>query len=373
MAQRKGCRCRGRGLFLALVILVHLGFVSLSEGADVGCPSYPADPSWKDGIEGDAITAIQVRIMRGVRVLAGTFQQGEKPLLTRPDSNSEQEEVQGVRLVATRAELSDSPNVYKVSVMLTLGFWQKYSPVGLRGGGRGRIPQGGAMQDVSINGDGTFNEKTGELCVVGCITTVCKYKISLLYPAPKTIHRVSAVGNISSVVDAADPTFFDPVSLHSITDGPFQYTMNATLARECPKMESDVAVGKLWKEEKVCSQGWASSHQVWSTQAFDVVWNPECQGANCSPFAKIGRAGDGNVSSLRFDRIRCDGNRIQGILVVTENLQAIDRFADPSATEGTLIAEGTWDPTTGKMCMIACHLYGQWLIYFRVRQLRRFQ
>lgn len=357
MAHQERCRW---SFAVAFWIFLHLGLCVvpvLGEGANAGCPSYPSDPSWKDSLGGDQSSAVPVRIMRSLRVLAGTFQQGARPLLTKPTTSSEREEVQGVRLVVIHASPSDSRDVYSVSVTLTLGFWQKYSPVGLRGGGRGRLP--GSTQDVNINGEGTFNEKTGELCVIGCIGSLCKYKLSLRYPAPKTIHHVSTVGKLSSIAEATDPTFFDPVTLHSITDGPFQYTMNATLAKECPTMEPDVLAEKLWREEKVCSQGWASSHQVWSTQAFDVVWNPECEGANCSPFVKVGKAGEGKGASLRFDRIRCDGNRIQGILVVTNSLQAIDRFADPTATDGTLIAEGTWDSTTGKMCMIACHLFGK--------------
>lgn len=350
MAQRR----RGHGVLLLLLMIVPVW-------GEIGCPSYPPDPSWKGSVSDEQATAVQVQVMRRLRVLAGTFQQGTRPLLTRQDPATplSQDEVQGVRLVVMKAAPSESREVYAVSVMLTLGFWPKYSPVGLRGGGRGRLPQGGASLDVNINGDGLFNTQTGELCALGCIGSVCKYKINLLYPAPKTIHRVSAVGNLSSVVDATDPSFFDPVSLHSITDGPFQYTMNATLATECPKMGADIASGKLWREEKVCSQGWASSHQIWSTQNFDVAWNPECTGANCSPFVHVGKSGDGRAGSLRFDRIRCDGTRIQGLLMVTNSPQAVDRFADPTATDGMLIAEGTWDSTTGKMCMIACHSYGQ--------------
>lgn len=342
-------------------MLVLLLMIVPAWGADIGCPSYPPDPSWKGSVSDEQATAVQVQVMRRLRLLAGTFQQGNRPLLTKQDPATplSQDEVQGVRLVVMKASPSDSREVYAVSVMLTLGFWPKYSPVGLRGGGRGRLPQGGASQDVNINADGLFNTQTGHLCALGCIGSVCKYKINLLYPAPRTIHRVSAVGNLSSVVDPTDSSFFDPVSLHSITDGTFQYTMNATLATECPKMGADIAAGKLWREEKVCSQGWASSHQIWSTQNFDVVWNSECTGANCSPFVNVGKSGDGKAGSLRFDRIRCDGTRIQGLLMVTNSPQAVDRFADPTATDGMLIAEGTWDSTTGRLCMIACHSYGK--------------
>ncbi|KAG0608112.1 hypothetical protein M758_8G079100 [Ceratodon purpureus] len=350
MAQRRWL------MVLLLLHLVVVVVVALDSGA---CPSYPADPAWKAGVDEAQASGIRVRVMRTLRILAGTFQQGDRLLLTRPGSDAvKEDEVQGLRLVVMKAELSDSRDVFAVSVMVTLGFWPKFAPVGLRGG-RGRIPGAEATsQDVTMIGDGTFDEKSGALCVIGCIGSVCKYKISLMYPAPKSVHRISTFGNLSSVVEASDPTYFDPVSVHAITDGPFQYTMNATLASTCPKLQPDVAVGKLWREEKVCNQGWASSHQVWSTQAFEVSWNPECEGANCSPFAVVGKAAGGNSSSLRFDRVRCDGDRVQGILVVANYLAPVDRFADPTAVDGTLIAEGTWDSTTGRMCMIACRLFG---------------
>lgn len=349
-------QCRWKRVVIVLLLL-HLGLVVVALGDRSACPSYQADPTWKDGVDGTQVTVLKVRVMRSLRILAGTFKQGPKVLLTRPASDAvPKDEVQGIRLVVMKAELSDSRDVFAVSVMVTLGFWQKFTPVGL-GGGRGRIP-GTTTQDVTIIGDGTFDEKSGTLCVLGCIGSVCKYKLSLTYPSPKSIHRVSTFGNLSSIVGATDPTFFDPVSIHAITDGPFQYTMNATLASTCPKLQPDVAVGKLWREEKVCNQGWASSHQVWSTQAFEVSWSPECEGANCSPFAEVGKAAGGNTSSLRFDRVQCDADRIQGILVVTNSPAPVDRYAEPAAADGTLIAEGTWDSTTGKMCMIACRLFG---------------
>jgi hypothetical protein len=346
---------------VVLVLLLHLGLAvpAFGDVRDV-CPSYASDPTWKESL-GERTTAVQVRVMRSLRVLAGTFQQGPKVLLNKP-ANADPNQVQGVRLVVMKADPSDSRDVFRVSVMLTLGFWEKFfSPVQLPGGrGPGR-PREGATQDVTIMGDGTFHEGTGELCVRGCIGTVCKYKLSLTYPSPKTIHRVSAVGNLSSVVDESDKTFFDPIAIHSITDGPFQYTMNATVASECPKLAPDVVDGKLWHEEKVCSQGWASTHQVWSNQAFEVTWNSECAGANCSPFEEVGKTANGNTSSLRFDRIRCDGDRLQGLLIVTNSPSPVNRFVDPSASDGILIAEGTWDSNTGKMCMLACRLYGQCL------------
>lgn len=212
--------------------------------------------------------------------------------------------------------------------------------------------------DVTIVGQGTFHEGTGDLCVVGCIGSVCKYKLNLTYPSPRTIHRVSALGSLSSIAESSDPVYFDPVSIHSIIDGPFQYTMNSTLQIECSKLEPDVSSGKLWHEEKVCNGGWASSYQAWFSQAFELDWNPACEGANCGPFAEVGKGMAGNTSSLRFHRVRCNGDRIQGILVVTNFPSPIDPFADPTASDGMLIAEGTWDSRTGRLCMIACRLYG---------------
>ena len=345
------------GASVVLVLLLHLG-LALGDGSV--CPSYPPDPTWKESL-GDEV-GMQVPLMRSLRILSGTFKEGPKVLLIKPANSPVNQVVQGVRLVVTKALPSDSKDVFRISVMLTLGFWNKFSsPVSLPGGrGPGR-PREGGPQDVTIIGDGTFHQGTGELCMLGCIGAVCKYKLSLTYPLPKTISRFSITGTLSSVVDTSDPTFFDPVAIHSISDGTFQYTMNATVASECPKLDADVVGGKLWHDDKVCSQGWASSRPGWSTQAFEVTWNSECAGANCSPFAELGKTATHNSSFLRFDRIRCDGDRLQGLLVVTNSLSRVDRFIDPASSDGILIAEGTWDSKTGKMCMIACRLYGQCL------------
>ena len=162
---------------LVLLLYLRLAVPTFGDVRDV-YPSYVSDPTWKESL-GEETTAVQVRVMRSLHVLAGTFQQGPKVLLNKP-ANANPNQVQGVRLVVMKADPSDSRDVFRVNVMLTLGFWENFfSPVQLPSGrGLGR-PWKSATQDMTIMGGGTFHQGIRELCVLGCIGTICKYKLSL--------------------------------------------------------------------------------------------------------------------------------------------------------------------------------------------------
>ena len=278
----------------------------------------------------------------------GTFKQGQKVLLPKPEGDKY---TQRMRLDVEKVRLQRR-GVFLASVVVTLEFLGGSGPPYARAPYAGDLyagaPDAGATKPdyMSIKGNGTFNAESGELCVLGCVASVCTYKLTLSYPAPASIHRVSTFGNISSVLDATDPLFFDPVSIYVIPSyGPYQYTMNTALASVCPELQTDIPVGKICREEQVCERGWIYGRS-------QVFWNPECEGANCSPFSQLGKAVAGNTSWLVFHRMTSEGNRIRGFLDVTSSLY--ERYDDPATSDGILITEGTWNSSTGKMCMIAC-------------------
>jgi len=222
------------------VLLLQLVLSVLAFGDEGVCPSYPEDPTWKNSMSAREMNMIKFSMRMHLR-LVGTFKQGGKVLLHRQESIPNK--VQGVKMVVKTAKPSNSRGIYKVSVILTLGFLQPHNsyfsdPFFDESGQIRRT--NGTSQDVKIVGDGTFDEATGELCVLGCILSVCEYRLSLKYPVPKTILDVSVEGNLTSIGGATDKTYFDPVSIHAFADMPFNYTLDGTLAEKCPNLAPDV-------------------------------------------------------------------------------------------------------------------------------------
>lgn len=337
---------------LGLVLLLQLALSVVSFGEDGECPSYPEDLTWKKSFSARELPNIRQLKKMNLR-LEGTFKQGPKVLLPKPESDLDLRQV--VKMELRTANPSNSRDVYKVNVILTLGFRSgDASPFFDALGKTSRF-----SHEAKIFGDGTFNEATGELCVIGCIEEVCKYKLSLKYPAPKTILDVSVEGNLTSIGGTSHGAYFDPVSIHAFADAPFEYTKNATVASVCPSLAPDVKVPKLWNHEDdsedVC---FGLPHMFW--QPIEVTWNSTCEGADCSPFAEIGNITGGNITFLQVQRFSCQENRVQANLVFTSSsLPFSFELTDPTASDGTLLAEGIWNFKTRQMCMIACRLYGK--------------
>lgn len=352
-------RCHKQLGLLLWLLLPQLQLWVVAQEAVEQCKALlPAseDLAWKDSFGGEETYTLYSKMSKKLRITRGQFTQGGKPLVSKPSTvdSADGNVLHGVNLKVSTVMPSSYRDTYVIGLTLSLGFWQKFNVVqmgfrGTRGKPRTKIL---ADNDLYIAGEGVYSATTGALCMFGCVGSDCSYHLSLQYPIPKTIRHVSVTGNITCRQGATDPHYFDPVSITATYGGTFEYTKNETLKELCPTLAPDVSSGKLWKEEKVCAQRWQG-------QLFQVSWNSSCEDTNCSPFKVVGRNGSQEGGYMKFERAQCDNNRVSGVIGITEGKVLPDRFADPTASDGILVAEGVWDSVKGQLCLVACRLHGQ--------------
>ncbi|KAK3198946.1 hypothetical protein Dsin_022361 [Dipteronia sinensis] len=252
---------------------------------------------------------------------------------------------------------TDHESVFKVEASLILHFKNRNNLVqNMTYDGSFYSRRRSRKSSTSFSLKGFWSEYTGELCMVG---TSSSYS-----PEGKLLHltavlKLSGVknstitslirGTLKSLSSAADPNYFEPISILMFPQTNYQYNTNSNeFEKECSGDSNVVESSSLSLHlgRSICSV------LAYPVNTFQLEYASDCNSSKtCNPF---GDDVDFLPQIMSLNTIQCSSDR-QSLRFLMEfpnsNYVGFYHSFNPNTT---FVGEGTWDSKKNRLCVVAC-------------------
>ncbi|XP_010915917.1 uncharacterized protein [Elaeis guineensis] len=207
-------------------------------------------------------------------------------------------------------------------------------------------------KEATFDLTGFWSESSGKLCMVGRgflkhaagdssldLSAVLK----LNYPKKSNITTSLVSGTIESLDATSGPNHFSSIQILAYAQKKYEYTMISQANKSCSRHALD--------EESVAfdSNSYCPRLRRLAGQFFRLDYGSDCSSPNCGPF------GASREIFMSLNLIQCtDEGKLHFYMAFSDvNKHPNNGLFVP---EKSLVAEGFWDPSANRLCVVACRI-----------------